>query len=158
MPRKRVPQRRPTMAHQQTCSLHLHPPLRSLGVLMVFHWRHQHTRRSDDTSQDISSSIYDLPWSSRPKRDAAVQATPSVEDSLGHSQVDASECDALGDYHRYLSENGVSQVSQCADVVTAAGDNSLPGEGKITLKKCLFLTKSLLVGQLISALITLRST
>ncbi|BHF69559.1 hypothetical protein SprV_0301260500 [Sparganum proliferum] len=150
VPRKQVPQRRSTMAHQQTCSLHCHLPSRPLGVLMVFRRRQQHTRRSDDTSQDISSSIYDRPWPSRPTREVAVQATPSVEDSLGQSHVDASDGDVSSDYCRYLSESGVSQASQCEDVVTAAGDNSGREGGKITLKKCLLLVKSLLVYKLIS--------
>ncbi|BHF69551.1 hypothetical protein SprV_0301259700 [Sparganum proliferum] len=129
MPRKRVPHRRSTMAHQQTCSLHRHLPLHPLGVLMVFRWRHQHTRQADDTSQDISSSIYDRPWPTRPKRDAAVQASPSVEDWFGQSQVvDASDGEVSSGYQRYLGDSGVSQASQCGNVVLAAGDCSGRGE------------------------------
>ncbi|VDN16694.1 unnamed protein product, partial [Dibothriocephalus latus] len=124
-PRKRVPKSPSTKSYQETNSLRRHLPRRPCGVLMLVRWEQEPTKRADDTSQDVSSSIYDWPWPPITTREIAVQASPPPDDSAVSTPV--SFMGASEVFKDLFSESSNGREQAQKDRATGAGD-TMPQE------------------------------
>ncbi|VDN30010.1 unnamed protein product, partial [Dibothriocephalus latus] len=69
----------------------------SKSEVILCNWEHHTTIRSDDTSQDIGSSIYDCSWTPSPRMEADVQARSVLENSVGPLPLAYFDADGLAD-------------------------------------------------------------
>ncbi|VDK44119.1 unnamed protein product [Dibothriocephalus latus] len=84
-----------------------------LGVLMLVRWGQELTKHADDTSEDVSSSIYDWSWPPIAMKEIAVQTTPSPGDSNVSSPV--SFVGASEAFKDFLSESSDFQENAQGD-------------------------------------------
>ncbi|VDN22851.1 unnamed protein product [Dibothriocephalus latus] len=132
-PRKRMPKSPSTKSYQETNSLRRHLPRRPCGVLMLVRWGQEPTKCADDTSLDVSSSIYDWPWPPITTREIAVQASPPPNDSEVSTPVTSTG--AFDVFQDLLNESANSRENEQKHRATGAGDTMPQEEVKIPLMR-----------------------